>query len=245
MTRPADRRQEARVRADPARRHRLARRHARRSSRARASATSACTAIPKTLVAVEYYFKMPRGMHERDAIVLDPMLATGNSAVAAVERLKETRPRSIRFVCLRGVPRGHRARSTHAHPDVPIYTGVDRPRSSTTTATSCRAWATPATASSARSDRARSRRGDAADPQRHAARWPHAASTCWSRDGRIVDVAPRIDAPAARDARRAGLAAVAAVRRRALPHGLDAHATACRASTRAARCSKASRCGAS
>ena len=41
---------------------------------------------PKTLVAVEYYFKMPGGMHERDAIVLDPMLATGNSAVAAVER---------------------------------------------------------------------------------------------------------------------------------------------------------------
>jgi hypothetical protein len=48
---------------------------------------------PKTLVAVEYYFKMPHDMHERDAIVLDPMLATGNSAVAAVERLKETRPR--------------------------------------------------------------------------------------------------------------------------------------------------------
>ena len=62
---------------------------------------------PKTLVAVEYYFKMPSGMQERDAIVLDPMLATGNSAVAAVERLKETRPRSIRFVCLGRVPGGH------------------------------------------------------------------------------------------------------------------------------------------
>lgn len=47
---------------------------------------------PKTLVAVEYYFKMPHGMHERDAIVLDPMLATGNSAVAAVDRIKETSP---------------------------------------------------------------------------------------------------------------------------------------------------------
>jgi uracil phosphoribosyltransferase len=49
---------------------------------------------PKTLVAVEYYFKMPHDMHERDAIVLDPMLATGNSAVAAVDRLKELKPRS-------------------------------------------------------------------------------------------------------------------------------------------------------
>ena len=54
---------------------------------------------PKTLVAVEYYFKMPHDMRERDAIVLDPMLATGNSAVAAVDRLKETKPRSIRFLC--------------------------------------------------------------------------------------------------------------------------------------------------
>ena len=61
---------------------------------------------PKTLVAVEYYFKMPPGMHERDAIVLDPMLATGNSAVAAVDRLKETRPQSIRFVCLLAAPEG-------------------------------------------------------------------------------------------------------------------------------------------
>ena len=81
---------------------------------------------PKTLVAVEYYFKMPSGMSERDAIVLDPMLATGNSAVAAVERLKEARPRSIRFVCLVSCPEG--IRTFHAaHPDVPIYTAaVDR-----------------------------------------------------------------------------------------------------------------------
>src|SRR3990167_2293897 len=55
---------------------------------------------PKTLQAVEYYFKMPSGMEERDVIVLDPMLATANSAVAAVDRLKQTHPRSIRFVCL-------------------------------------------------------------------------------------------------------------------------------------------------
>jgi uracil phosphoribosyltransferase len=81
---------------------------------------------PKTLVAVEYYFKMPTGMPERDAIVLDPMLATGNSAVAAVERLKETRPRSIKFVCLVSCPEGI-AHFHDAHPDVPIYTAaIDR-----------------------------------------------------------------------------------------------------------------------
>ena len=81
---------------------------------------------PKTLIAVEYYFKMPHGMSERDAIVLDPMLATGNSAVAAVERLKEARPRSIRFVCLVSSPEG--IRHFHAaHPDVPIWTAaIDR-----------------------------------------------------------------------------------------------------------------------
>jgi uracil phosphoribosyltransferase len=81
---------------------------------------------PKTLVAVEYYFKMPHDMHERDAIVLDPMLATGNSAVAAVERLKETNPRSIRFVCLLAAPEGL-AHFHGAHPDVPIYVAaIDR-----------------------------------------------------------------------------------------------------------------------
>ena len=81
---------------------------------------------PKTLVAVEYYFKMPHAMHERDAIVLDPMLATGNSAVAAVDRLKETGPKSIRFVCLLAAPEG--LKNFHAnHPDVPVYTAaIDR-----------------------------------------------------------------------------------------------------------------------
>ncbi len=81
---------------------------------------------PKTLVAIEYYFKMPADMQERDAIVLDPMLATGNSAVAAVERLKETGPKSIRFVCLLAAPEG--LRHFHAnHPDVPVYTAaIDR-----------------------------------------------------------------------------------------------------------------------
>ena len=81
---------------------------------------------PKTLVAVEYYFKMPADMQERDAIVLDPMLATGNSAVAAVERLKETGPKSIRFVCLLAAPEGL-AHFQRSHPDVPVYTAaIDR-----------------------------------------------------------------------------------------------------------------------
>jgi uracil phosphoribosyltransferase len=81
---------------------------------------------PKTLTAVEYYFKMPHSMDERDAIVLDPMLATGNSAVAAVDRLKETKPRSIRFVSLLAAPEGLKTFHAH-HPDVPIYTAcIDR-----------------------------------------------------------------------------------------------------------------------
>lgn len=81
---------------------------------------------PATLKAVEYYFKMPQDMHERDVIVLDPMLATGNSAVAAVDRLKKTQPRSIRFVCLVTCPEG--LKTFHdAHPDVPVYTpAIDR-----------------------------------------------------------------------------------------------------------------------
>jgi len=61
---------------------------------------------PKTLVAVEYYYKVPDNMGDRDAIVVDPMLATGNSAVAAVDRLKESSPRSIKFVCLLTCPEG-------------------------------------------------------------------------------------------------------------------------------------------
>jgi uracil phosphoribosyltransferase len=81
---------------------------------------------PKTHTAVEYYFKMPSEMHERDVIVVDPMLATGNSAVAAVDRLKEVRPRSIKFVCLLTCPEGLKAMAA-AHPDVPVYTAaIDR-----------------------------------------------------------------------------------------------------------------------
>jgi uracil phosphoribosyltransferase len=78
---------------------------------------------PKTLTAVEYYFKVPKEMSDRDAIVVDPMLATGNSAVAAVERLKETRPRSIKFVCLLTCPEGLKNFHDH-HPDVPVYTAA-------------------------------------------------------------------------------------------------------------------------
>jgi uracil phosphoribosyltransferase len=81
---------------------------------------------PKTLVAVEYYFKLPGELHERDVVVVDPMLATGNSAVAAVDRLKEARPKSIKFVCLLTCPEGIAAMA-QAHPDVPIYTAaIDR-----------------------------------------------------------------------------------------------------------------------
>ena len=81
---------------------------------------------PKTLTAVEYYFKMPSEMQDRDIIVVGPMLATGNSAVAAVERLKEMRPKSIKFVCLLAAPEGV-ATLQAAHPDVPIYTAaIDR-----------------------------------------------------------------------------------------------------------------------
>ncbi|EYC51366.1 uracil phosphoribosyltransferase [Hylemonella gracilis str. Niagara R] len=81
---------------------------------------------PKTLVAVEYYFKMPQSMNERDIVVVDPMLATGNSAIAALDRLKELSPKSIKFVCLLTCPEGVAALHA-AHPDVPIYTAaVDR-----------------------------------------------------------------------------------------------------------------------
>jgi uracil phosphoribosyltransferase len=78
---------------------------------------------PKTLVPVEYYYKVPEQMAERDAIVVDPMLATGNSAVAAVDRLKESGPRSIKFVCLLTCPEG--LSTFHAaHPDIPVYTAA-------------------------------------------------------------------------------------------------------------------------
>lgn len=78
---------------------------------------------PETLTAVEYYFKAPSDLAERRVIVMDPMLATANSAVAAVDRLKERGAKDIRFVCLLAAPEGiDRLRS--AHPDVPIWTAA-------------------------------------------------------------------------------------------------------------------------
>jgi uracil phosphoribosyltransferase len=66
---------------------------------------------------------MPDHLEERDVLVVDPMLATGNSAVAAVERLKRAGARKIRFVCLLAAPEGV-ATFAAAHPDVPIYTAA-------------------------------------------------------------------------------------------------------------------------
>jgi uracil phosphoribosyltransferase len=75
---------------------------------------------PKTLIAVEYYFKMPGDLGDRDVVVVDPMLATGNSAIAAVDRIREKGPKSIKFVCLLAAPEGIAALHD-AHPDVPIW----------------------------------------------------------------------------------------------------------------------------
>lgn len=78
---------------------------------------------PDTLEAVEYYFKVPPNMEDRDCIVVDPMLATGHSASAAVTRIKETNPRSLKFLALLSAPEG--IASFHEdHPDVPIYTAA-------------------------------------------------------------------------------------------------------------------------
>lgn len=81
---------------------------------------------PETLQAVHYYFKMPDNMGERDVIVVDPLLATGHSAVAALDKIKTLAPRSLRFLCLLAAPRGI-ATLQAAHPDVAIYTAaIDR-----------------------------------------------------------------------------------------------------------------------
>jgi uracil phosphoribosyltransferase len=78
---------------------------------------------PKTLVSVEYYFKAPEDVAERLVIIMDPMLATGNSAVAAVDRLKERGCTNIRFLCLLAVPEGIEKLRAH-HPDVHIWTAA-------------------------------------------------------------------------------------------------------------------------
>jgi len=78
---------------------------------------------PKTLAAVEYFYKVPDNMGDRDTIVVDPMLATGNSAVAAIERIKASGPRSLKFVCLLACPEGIKTFHS-AHPDVPVFTAA-------------------------------------------------------------------------------------------------------------------------
>ena len=78
---------------------------------------------PETLQAVEYYFKAPSDLADRLTIVMDPMLATANSAVAAIERLKARGAKDIRFVCLLAAPEGV-ARLRDAHPEVTIWTAA-------------------------------------------------------------------------------------------------------------------------
>jgi uracil phosphoribosyltransferase len=73
-----------------------------------------------TLEPVDYYFKIPSGEHDRDFFLLDPMLATGGSAVAAVTALKQAGAQRIRFLCLVAAPEGVQ-RMLDAHPDVPVY----------------------------------------------------------------------------------------------------------------------------
>ncbi|MBK7744256.1 MAG: uracil phosphoribosyltransferase [Betaproteobacteria bacterium] len=78
---------------------------------------------PATLAAVEYYFKVPEDIAERLVIVVDPMLATGHSAVAALTRLKAAGAATIKYVCLLAAPEGVAALHA-AHPDVPVYTAA-------------------------------------------------------------------------------------------------------------------------
>lgn len=78
---------------------------------------------PQTLGAVEYYYKVPADMPEREVIVVDPMLATGHSAVAALQRVQETGAKSCKFVCILAAPTGI-AHVQAQHPAVPIYTAA-------------------------------------------------------------------------------------------------------------------------
>lgn len=81
---------------------------------------------PETLGPVEYYLKMPEDLDSRSVIVVDPMLATGYSAIAAVERVKELDATDVKFMCLIAAPEGLAA-FREAHPDVPVYTAaIDR-----------------------------------------------------------------------------------------------------------------------
>ena len=75
---------------------------------------------PRTLQAVEYYFKIPADISDRDVLVCDPMLATAHSAIAAVDRLKESGARRLKFICILGSEQGARA-FAEVHPDVPVF----------------------------------------------------------------------------------------------------------------------------
>ena len=80
---------------------------------------------PETLKPVEYYCKLPNDIDERDVFVLDPMFATGGSAVDAISQIKQRHPRKISFVCIIAAPEGIKALQ-EAHPDVDIYcAGLD------------------------------------------------------------------------------------------------------------------------
>tara|TARA_A100001037_G_scaffold120745_1_gene109882 strand:- start:445 stop:1074 length:630 start_codon:yes stop_codon:yes gene_type:complete len=78
---------------------------------------------PTTLAAVEYYFKVPDGLEDRQTIVVDPMLATAHSSIAAVQRLKEAGARDLKMACLLAAPEGIEKFQAN-HPDVPIYTAA-------------------------------------------------------------------------------------------------------------------------
>jgi uracil phosphoribosyltransferase len=78
---------------------------------------------PETLGAVEYYFKIPKEFNDRDVIAVSAMLATGHSAVAAIDRIKQAAPKSIKFVCLLASREGV-AHFTEVHPDVPVFTAA-------------------------------------------------------------------------------------------------------------------------
>lgn len=78
---------------------------------------------PETLKPVQYYYKVPDQLEDRTTIVVDPMLATGNSSVAAIDLLKKSGAKNIRFLCLLAAPEGI-ARMKAAHPDVPIVTAA-------------------------------------------------------------------------------------------------------------------------
>ena len=78
---------------------------------------------PETLEAIEYYFKVPEDIESRLVIVVDPMLATANSGIAAVSRLKQEGAVNLKFVCLLAAPEGIMAFG-EAHPDVPVYTAA-------------------------------------------------------------------------------------------------------------------------